>query len=360
MPLFKKDTLIAISSGTIAKAIIIGLLFYLLYFLRDVFLVVLTSIVIASAIEPITKWLVEKKIPRAISVIGIYAFLAIIFSGTVYYFLPPLFNQFSNYMDDLPKYVQYVELWIPFSDSQITSSSNTVSDLSNQFARGSFASNFSELLTKSSEGFVRIISTVFGGIFSFILIVIISFYLAVQKDGIEHFLKIVTPLKHERYIIDLWRRSQLKIGYWMQGQLLLMVIVAVLVFLGLTILGIKHALLLAVLAALFELIPVFGPILAAIPAVLVGINISGFTTGLVIAGLYLIIQQFENHLIYPLVVRKIVGISPILVILALVIGAKLAGFLGLILAVPVAAALIEYLNDLQRQKMEEELKQKSA
>ena len=116
------------------------------------------------------------------------------------------------------------------------------------------------------------------------------------------------------------------------------------------ILGVKYALLLAILAAVTELIPLFGPILAAIPAILIGFLDGGTTLGLMVLGLYVIIQQFENHLIYPLVVKKVVGVPPLMVIIALLIGAQLAGFLGIIIAVPVAAALMEFVNDIEKDK----------
>jgi predicted PurR-regulated permease PerM len=195
---------------------------------------------------------------------------------------------------------------------------------------------------------------IFGGVLSFVLIIVLSFYLAVQEAGIENFLRIITPNRHETYVMSLWKRTQIKIGLYMQGQLLLGLIIGILVFLGLTILGIKQALLLACLAAVFELIPIFGPILSAIPAILIGATSGGLSMGLIIAGLYTIIQQFENHLIYPLVVKKIVGVSPIIVILALIVGFKLAGFLGILLSVPISTAIMEYLNDLQKGRVTED------
>ena len=127
-------------------------------------------------------------------------------------------------------------------------------------------------------------------------------------------------------------------------------IVGVLLYLGLTILGVPNALLLAVLAGLFELIPVFGQILAAIPALALGFADGGFTAFLLVGGLYLIVQQFEAHLIYPVVVKKVVGVPPLLVILALIVGAKLAGFLGILLSVPIAAAIQEFVSDVDREK----------
>ena len=151
-------------------------------------------------------------------------------------------------------------------------------------------------------------------------------------------------------MIGLWKRAQKKIGYWMQGQILLAVLVGILVYLGLTIVGIKKALFLAVFAAILETIPLFGPILSAIPGIALAYGTGSLSLALLVAGVYLIIQQFENHLIYPLVVKKIVGVPPMVVILALIIGAELGGFLGLLISVPLAATVMEYLDDVQRRK----------
>ena len=136
----------------------------------------------------------------------------------------------------------------------------------------------------------------------------------------------------------------------MQGQLVLGVIVGVLVYLGLMILGVPYALLLAVLAGVFELIPVFGPILSAIPAIAVSVTHGGVTEGLLVLGLYVVVQQFEAHLIYPVVVKKVVGVPPLLVILSLIVGYQIAGFLGVLLSVPIAGAIQEFVSDIDRAK----------
>src|SRR6185437_11991013 len=152
------------------------------------------------------------------------------------------------------------------------------------------------------------------------------------------------------YVLNLWKRSQFKIGRWMQGQLVLALIVGIMLFLGLTILGIPYALLLSVIAGVFELIPVFGQILAAIPAVAIAYVDVGPTAALLVVGLYLVVQQFEAHLIYPIVVKKVVGIPPLLVILSLLVGFRLVGFLGVLLSVPIAGAIQEFVSDIDRAK----------
>lgn len=139
----------------------------------------------------------------------------------------------------------------------------------------------------------------------------------------------------------------------MQGQLLLVVIIGVLTYLGLSIIGVENALFLSIVAAIFELIPVVGPILASIPAIGFALIQGGLTLAAIVLGIYVIIQQFESQLIHPLVVKKIVGIPALVAILALIIGAKIAGFLGVLIAVPVAGAIMEYINDVEKKKLAE-------
>jgi predicted PurR-regulated permease PerM len=210
-----------------------------------------------------------------------------------------------------------------------------------------------QAFTNTSGGLIRTVSTIFGGLFSFFLIVILSFYFAMQETGVDDFIRLVAPVKHQAYALDLWRRSHMKIGLWMQGQILLSVLIGVLIYLGLAIIGVRYALVLGLLAALFELVPVFGSFVAAVPAIAVAFVDGGTSLGFLVTGLYLIVNQFQSNLIYPLVVKKIVGVPPLLVILALIAGAQLAGFLGVIIAVPLAAAMQEFVSDIQRRKQRE-------
>ncbi len=363
-----KNINININSGSVIKALIIVLIIFLLYRMLDLVLVVLTAVVIASAVEPLVIWFKQYKVKRLFSVIITYICIVLVFSGLLYFFVPPVLEEASNLLSNAPKYLKSVTLWNPLSMNQLVQTGQVAENISIGIDGGKkvlsslatdsiqlsvisdLINSFRDLTESASNNIINIASSIFGGAFSFILIIILSFYLAVQEGGVEKFLKIITPLKNEPYIIDLWKRSQRKIGYWMQGQLLLALLVGVLVYLGLMILGIKNALIFAVFAGAFEIIPLFGPVIASIPAILAGLTDGGVTTALLIAGLFVIIQQFENHLIYPLVVKKVVGISPIIVIIALIIGGKLAGFLGIILAAPLTAILMEYIDDIEKDK----------
>ena len=338
-----------IPTATIVKVILAILLFYAAYVLLDLLLVILVAIVLATAIEPAAKWIMKLGVPRLLSVIVISLTLAFIFAGLFYVFVPPILNETSGLLASLPEQLESLNLWGSMDSGTL---GGLVGEISGDFSLKEFISELRNFVGDFPGGsLVQTLFAIFGGVFSFILIIVLSFYLAVQDKGIEDFLKIVTPVSQHDYILNLWERSQKKIGLWMQGQMLLAVIIGVLVYLGLTILGVRYAFLLAFLAAVFEIIPLFGPVLSAIPAVLISFTDGGLTLALIVVGLYVVIQQFENQLIYPLVVRKVVGLPAILVIIAIIIGAQLGGFLGLILSVPIAAVAKEYVDDVQKKKM---------
>ncbi len=341
--------IIEISTRTILKTLLLLLGLAALYMVRDVVLILLLSVVIASAIDPGVRRLQQFRFPRPLAVLTIYITTAAVFALIFYLLVPPLISELRNFAVTFPTSLedtvmqlrQNLSAYYSHAPEYLSIPAEQVTDTLSAFINGNLGSFFS---AGSAVG-----SSLFGGAFSFILVVVLSFYFAVQENGIANFLKVITPLEHEGYIIGLWMRSQRKIGRWLQGQLLLGVLVGVLVYFGLTLLGVKYALLLAILAAVFELIPIFGPILAAIPAVLLAF-IQGPILALWAVLLYILVQQMENHLIYPLVVRKAVGVPPLLVIISLLVGGKLAGFVGLILAVPIASAVLEYVDDVAKEK----------
>lgn len=345
--------MIQINLGTIVKAVLVVVAFVVFYYLRDVVLVVLLAIIIASAVEPGTQWFLRRRVPRILAVLFMY-FVAVMILVMVFYFLfLPLLNQSAAFLSTLPGYLGELQVWNPLQNNELLSSNSAVQGFSETFSLSQIVEQIDATVSSYSEGFFSTASMVFGGILSFLMVIVLSFYLSVESDGVSNFLRIVTPAKNEKYILNLWKRSQYKIGLWMQGQIVLAIIIAMLVFLGLTLLQVENALLLAVIAGMFEIIPLFGPILAAIPAVTLALVTGGMTSALLVIGLYLIIHQFENQLIYPLVVKKIVGVPPIVSILALIIGFKLAGFVGLLISVPLATMLIEFLNDVEKNKIAE-------
>tara|TARA_B100000508_G_scaffold60333_2_gene47524 strand:+ start:69768 stop:70817 length:1050 start_codon:yes stop_codon:yes gene_type:complete len=339
---------ISITAGSVIKILLVLIGAYAIFVLRELLLLVLTAIVLASAIEPGVEFFKRHlRLHRVLSVIIMYLLVfGSIFVG-IYYFIPPVLDEAQSFLALLPQYLETVELPTSignagFIGAETVSAKTTILD-----SLLSLQESFSD----TGEGIVRLLATIFGGIFSLFLTIVLSFYFAVREQGIDDFLRIVTPTKHQDYVIDLWRRSQRKIGLWMQGQLMLSFIIGILVYLGLMILGVPYALLLAVFAAVLELIPVFGSIIAAIPGVMVALVDGGATLAIIVAGLFLVVNQFQGNLIYPLVVKKVIGVPPLLVILAIIAGGQLAGVIGVILAVPIAAGIQELVHDFQQKRV---------
>lgn len=343
-----KQIQVAITSSTLITAVIIGAAAFAMWTLRDLILLVMTAIVLASALEPGVEGFIKRKVPRVLSVFLMYLLVFGSIFTAIYFVVPPILDDAGNFVTVGSQYLDTFTLpgatngftpHLASDKSQLTSMLDGIFVIRNAF-------------NDPSVGAFKIVSLFFGGIFSFVLVTVLSFYFAVQNTGVEEFLRLIAPAKNEQYVVNLWHRAQRKIGLWMQGQLLSSLIGGVIAFLGLLILGVPYALLLAVLTAFLMLIPIFGSFLSGLPAVIIAFSTGNVTLAFIVAGLYLIINQFEAHLIHPLVVNKVVGIPPLLVILALIVGGDLAGFLGVVLAIPVAAALRELLSDVSKKKKE--------
>lgn len=338
-----------ISTTSWIRGVLVIALAYAIFQVRELVLVVLTAIVIASAIEPVVAWARRRGVPRLPMVLLIFILVALALLIIFYYLLMPLIADMANFIRTLSIYSSSINSGGVLSD--LFKTQNLFGGLDTPAVVRELSTYLNSFKDFLSQGAFSSISSIFGGILNFVLIVVLSFHLVVQEDGIAKFLRVVTPIKNEEYIIGLWRRAQRKIGLWMQGQLLASSIVMVLVYVGLLIADVPHALLLAVIAGVLDLVPFIGPIVASIPAIFVGFIFGGPTLALIVALIYLLVQQFENYVIYPMVHDKLAGVPPMISILSFVVGGILAGFLGVLIAVPMAAVAMELVADFEQRKL---------
>lgn len=306
---------------------------------KQIILLILTSVVLASFIERPTTWLENHKIPRIVSVLFFYLIGFAIFGSILYVFVPLFFDELGSLVTLIP------------ADSQaavvIDFVKNGGFSLGVDGARQALPSLGGDI---STGGLFQAISTFFGGVLNFVLVLVISFYLAIQKNGISHFLRLVTPIQYEGRVISIWKRTQAKIGDWFKGQLFVALIQFMLTFVVLTLIGMPYALSLALLSGILGIIP-YGIVLATIPAVAVGYLFGGVKMGIIVMVLYFIFQQLENYIWQPVIIRRTTGVPSLMVLLSLIIGAKLAGVLGLILGMPVAVLLIELMRSYEERKL---------
>ena len=331
-------TITEISPKTIFWVLGVGVLAVLIYMVRDIIAVLIFAIIIASALEPILRYAQSKKIPRLLSLVVIYLLFFIFFAALIYIFLPLVLDQLRDFFQNYPTYFGKIEE----AAGVIT------------FLPG-LSGNIHELLSQLTEqipsltSLISYISAIFGGILSFVVVLVVSFYLSFSRNALDNFLKAILPPQFEVYVHSLWVRAQYKMGRWLQAQILLSFIMALIVGLGLWILGVKYAFLVAVVAGVLEIVPYVGPIVSGGLATLLALSQSPIL-GLWTLIFFIVAQQLEGHILVPLLIKKLVGLNPVAVILAILVGAKLGGILGILLAVPIAAVIDEFFDDLAKRK----------
>ena len=349
-----KEYQVNISSKTITTFFIVIIALAALWVLRNLALVLLTSIVIASFIEYIVEKLKRYRFPRVLSVVIVYVATLIVFSGLFYLVVPIFVEEASDLIQTAQKLIPVNEDPGALSSSSIDNATSLVSDITHGAPLGQILQQSQAFLSSFSAGFFGIATGIFGGIFNFILVIILSFYLSLQERGIEQFIRVVAPVRAQDYVVDLWLRTQRKIGLWIKGQCFLGLLIGVITYIVLSIIGVKYALLLSILSAIAELVP-FGIVVATVPAVLFAYLGGGVKLAVIVGLFYFILQQIENYFIVPLVVKRVVGIPPLVVILSVLIGVKLAGFWGLVLGIPVTVLLMEYINDVRKKRIVEDV-----
>lgn len=338
-----KPTTINISASTILRVVFVILVLIFLYLIRDVIVIFLFALIIASAISPAVNILRKIKIPRVLGALIVYILALGILGFLISLAVPSIAKDIKELSSNMPKYIDDLSAQFESFKRASAKYQDIIVQLQN------FLAGIGDFLRKSASNLFSTAINIFGGLLSFLIVLVISFYLSVQEKGVQRVLTSITPSRHRDYILNLWRRSQKKLGRWLQGQLFLGVIVGVLVYIGLSFLNVKFALLLAILAGVLEIFPYVGPVLAAIPAIILGF-LQTPILGLWVLILYIIVQQLENYLIVPLVIGKVVKLNPVVVILALLVGGKLGGIPGMILAVPITAVVAEFFRDLVKRR----------
>ena len=310
-----------ISNQFIAGLVIIAIGF-LVWEVREILVAVFISYVIMSALYPAAKFLMNRKVPKILAIVIPYLIVLSLVVLLILPLLPFFVAQIQSLFENLPVFVRQ---------------SSEALGISIQ------ASQISSYLTSSLEGFTRnaftVTTKIFGGIFSVLTIIIVSFYLLVYHDRLDRFFVAFFPRSLDPAVARIIADIEIKLGAWLRGQIFLSFTVGFLTWVALKILGLEFALPLALLAGILEIVPTIGPIISAIPAVIVAFAISP-SMAAITALAYTGIQLAENNFLVPKIMQKAVGLNPVIVIVAILMGAKLMGVLGALLAVPFVSVIV--------------------
>lgn len=328
---------IDITSGTIFRILIILIVAWFLYVVLDILLMIFAAIVLASALEPVANFGQKYRLPRGLTVGLVYIFIILLFVGVGALMVEPLANQISQLALNVPHAVAVLRNFTSFvpnynESTLITSIQDTLTSLSSN-------------LTNVGANLFEQTRSVVSGFFTLIFVFVLTFYLVIEKDALRKFARLVTPGEHLPYVERTIQRIQRQVGRWVAAQVALGMVMGLMVGLGLWLLGVPYALLLGLIAGLFEIIPYIGPILAAIPGVLIALS-NSLWLGAAALILYVVAQQIEGHVLVPNIMRKAIGLPSLVTLIAILLGARLAGMAGIILAVPAATVINVVLSDV--------------
>jgi len=307
-----------VSHKTIIFTVFFLLFLNFLWLIRDLLFSLFIAFILQSALKPLVNRLVKLKISRILASFLVYLSFLTIFGALLSIVLPPLINETIQLSRNFPLIID---------------------DLTNKFSYSilNWESLFQYLPTATNQ-FFNLISSVFSNTIWFISTLFFGFYFLVEEDPIKKIFINFFNEEKTKPITDFINILEKKINNWFWGQIVLMFVVGILTYIGFILIGIKYSLPLAVLAGLLEIVPNIGPTIAAIPAILVGFSQSTFL-GILALIVAILVQQLENNLIVPLVMKRVVGINPIITLIALIIGGKLSGFLGILLSIPIVIVI---------------------
>ena len=331
---------ISISLETILKTIGIIVAIGVAWFIRDILLLLFSSVMLAGVMYPFASWAEAKKIPKGLAIALLYLALFVLFALAIGFLIPAILDQtrlasgtFGGTLD-----------WVRDSASYIR-------DATDRFGfTGGGATTLDSMVSRVQEvalSFLTSLNDLFGALAAIVIVLVLAFYLVIEDAAVKRAFRGLIPGPHQEFASHVAWQVIEKLGDWARGQIALSAIIGVAYFVGYSLIGVPYALLLALIAGLLEFVPYLGPVAAVGAAVFLALTVSPWKA-LAVLIFVIVIQQLQNHVLVPQVMRKAVGINPIISISAFLIGAKLFGVVGAIFAIPVATAASVALSELNK------------
>ncbi|MBI3619415.1 AI-2E family transporter [Candidatus Peregrinibacteria bacterium] len=366
------DMVVSFSIASIAKAtltviaIVVGVL--MLYFIKDKIVLLLLAIFIAIIIDPGVQAMKRAGIPRGLGILIHYFIALFLFLFLVVSLIPIIADQLQNIAFSLNQQVNLFlanpRIALPLISDRVNVQmtiflQNTLQQLSIQHLTDVLR-QFGQNLSTAAQGSLAFAAFLAGSVFDFfvnmIVVLVLAFFIQLEKEKLVNWARGFLPWSFRSYVDDKSEVIHWKLAQWARGQLILCVSIGVLVFFALVILRMPYALTLAILAAFTEFIPVIGPFIAMIPAVLIAITQQGFFWGLIVGAVYYVVQWCENNLLVPLIMKRAVGLSPIAIMFAMMVAVSFPSVihpvLGVILAIPTTTVIALFLEDWRAARRE--------
>jgi predicted PurR-regulated permease PerM len=335
---------VTIRTSTVIKVVAILLALALMWLLQDIFALLLVALFIAALMHPAARWGAKYHVPKGIMVVFIYLLTFFGFAAVLTLIGPTFIREGKEVLQSIGSLIAtlstYAKNLREFSELHGLSDSLSagIASLANQFGN-------------AATSLVATLSGIFGSIAGLIIVLVMAFYMVVEDKEAVRVFKNFVPEQYQSFIANVLMQVETKIGGWLRGQLVLSLVITLLCYIGLLVIGIKGPMPLALFVGFTEFVPYLGPILGGIPIVIVAFNDSPVKAILAIA-LIILVHQLENHILVPKVMQRTVGLNPLVSIVAVLIGAKLFGIMGVLLAIPFATTIAVVLTEMYRFRQE--------
>lgn len=331
------EKILDISWRTILKISLVVICFYIFYSIRDIIVWFIFALTISILFNPVIDFLQKKKIPRIVGIILVYFGFFGVFSFSVYLVVPLFASEIHLFLQSFPQYFEKISP--PLRELGFQAFESTES----------FIESIGSTLQKMAGSIFNVLFVIFGGFFSFLGIITIAVFLSLEEKAAERTLVLLFPKKYEAYILNLWARCQKKVAGWFGARIIACLFVGIASYITFLLFDIKYPFTLGLFAGVLNFIPYIGPLFTAIVLFLI-IFPTEMLKAIFVLIVFFLIQQIESNVLSPLLMKRIVGVPPVVVIIALIIGGKLWGILGAFLAIPLAGILFEFLKEFLQKK----------
>lgn len=330
-----------LSWETIAKTGILAASLYILYQLKEFLIWAIFALVISFLFNPLINYFQKKKIPRFLAAVLVYFSFFSILALLIYIFIPLLIIEVNNFSQGFSEYFDRISPPLRSLGIESFESLDKFADLMentlSQMARNIFSGLFS----------------IFGGIFATFFIISLAFFLSLEEKSFQKWFALAFPAEYEEIVLDLWKRCQAKVSSWFLSRVASSLFVGILTYIALLALGVDYSFSFGILATLSNFIPVIGPFIAGV-FIFIVLLLTSLVKAVLAVSIFILIQQIENNILTPFLSKKLIGLSPSLVLMSLVIGGKLGGVWGAILGIPLLGIFLEFVKDFLKEKKETE------
>jgi predicted PurR-regulated permease PerM len=335
------EKLLDISWAAILKIAFAIFFFYLLYQVKEILILIIFAFIISLLFNPAINFLERKKVPRILSALFVYLLVFGLISLFFYLIVNSFVLEIQKFLEFLPQYFEKI--------------SPTLRELGFQTFE-----NFETLITELAKNLGKMgthlfnaLFVIFGGISSAIFVLVLAIFFSLEEAGFGEIFSLFFPKKYEESILEIWEDCQKKISGWFGTRIIACGVVGLLSYFAFFLFDVKYSFTLAFLAGILNFIPILGPIFTG-AIILLLISFDSLNKAILSLIAFILIQQIEGNILTPILTKRFLSLSPSLVLISLVIGGKLAGILGAILAVPLTGILFEFLKGFFAKKREEE------